>query len=151
MEIKPLKGNTDIDSIVELGKVMFYESRFARLGFDEEKARKYARNMLESGLLVCFGAFFDGKLGGMVVGICGDTLPFTSAVVANEHLLFVTPEHRNSSAATRLGKAFLAETLKLGSKDTTFSNGTGYQPIRVGRMFESWGLSQVGGLYVKEN
>lgn len=136
--------------IAALGQRMFAESRFSRLGFDRGLADGYAQRIVNDRLFIGFGAFEDQELTGMVVGICGPTLPFTAAVVAHEHLLFIAPEHRSPWLAAKLIQAFIAEAKARGARDITFSNGTGYQPERVGKLFEICGLSRVGGLYVLE-
>lgn len=136
--------------IVDIGRRMFDESRFSRLGFDADIALSYARRILSDPMCVGFGIFHAGALIGFITGICGATLPFTSAVVANQHLLYVLPEHRSTWAGPRLIRAFIHETQRRGARDITFSNGTGYEPDRVGKLFEVCGLARVGGLYVLE-
>lgn len=150
MEIKPLKGNVVERQIVALGRRMFEESRFARLGFSDPLATAYARRMLSDPMHISLGLFDGRELAGLAVGACGVVLPFSAAVVAQEHLLYIAPECRSSGGARPLIQAFSEEARGRGARDLMFSNGTGVEPERVGRLFESCGLSRVGGLYVKE-
>lgn len=155
MEIKPLKGNVVERQIVALGRRMFEESRFARLGFSDPLATAYARRMLSDPMHISLGAFHrpemaQAQLVGLAVGVCGVVLPFSAAVVAQEHLLYIAPEFRSGGLARQLIFAFADEARARGARDLMFSNGTGVEPERVGRLFESCGLSRVGGLYVKE-
>ena len=138
------------DQIVELGRRMFAESRFARLGFDADLAEAYAQRMVLDPLSIAFGAYKDDAMVGMVVGMCGASLPFTRSPIANQHLLYIAPEYRRGTVATKLIRAFIAEAKSRGARDITFSNGTGYESYRVGKLFQACGLSQVGGIYVQE-
>lgn len=150
--IRPLAGNTTAERIVELGREMTMESRFARLGYVDEMALAHAHRMLTDPQFIGFGLFADGgALVGFISGACGPFLPWTDAVVAHQHLLFISPAHRAPWQAARLVQAFLAEAAARGSRDDSFSNGTGYEPERVGKLFEICGLSRVGGLYVRES
>lgn len=138
--------------IVELGRRMCAESRFDRLGYDDDLAEGFALRILQDPAMIGLG-YFDtlGNLLGMVVGLCGATLPFSRSVVAHEHLLFIDKPHRAPHAAAKLIYAFLDEARLRGARDITFSNGTGYEPDRVGKLFEICGGTRVGGLYVWEN
>jgi GNAT superfamily N-acetyltransferase len=150
--IRPLVGHATAQQIVDLGREMTMESRFARLGYVDELALAHAQCMLTAPHFIGFGLFSDAfDLVGFISGVCGATLPWTPAVVSHQHLLYITPKHRGPWAAAKLIQAFLDEARARGSVDDTFSNGTGYEPERVGRLFEICGLSHVGGLYVKES
>lgn len=149
--IGPLRGYATVSQIVELGREMAMESRFARLGYDLPKANDHALRMLTDPSFIGFGAFEGAALVGFVSGVCGEYLPFSRAVVSHQQLLYITPAHRGPWLAAKLIQAFLGEASARRSLDDTFSNGTGYEPERVGKLFEICGLSRVGGLYVREN
>lgn len=151
MNLKPLHAAATSEQIVALGREMSMESRFARLGYDGGMAAAHARRMLTDLAYIGFGLFTaDDELVGMVSGACGVHLPFTRAIVAHQQLLYIAPEHRAPWQAAKLIHAFIAEARERGARDITFSNGTGYEPERVGKLFEICGLSRVGGLYVME-
>lgn len=150
MTIHELRVAATHQQISALGQRMFAESRFSRLGFDHGLAEGYAQRILSDPVYISYGSFIGGELVGMVVGICGATLPFSASIVAHEHLLFVAPEHRTPWLAAKLIQAFVTESKRRGARDITFSNGTGYEPDRVGKLFEVCGLARVGGLYVLE-
>lgn len=151
MKLDALSGRATPEQIVALGREMTMESRFARLGYVDELAGAHAHRMLTDPMFIGFGLFADDDLVGFISGVCGQTLPWTRAVVAHQHLLYIQPAHRSPWACARLVQAFLQEASARGSVDATFSNGTGYEPDRVGKLFEICGLSRVGGLYVKES
>lgn len=148
--ILPLRGHATVLQIVDLGREMAMESRFARLGYDLHKAADHATRMLIDPSFIGFGVFESGNLVGFISGVCGEHLPFSRAVVSHQQLLYIQPAHRGPWLAARLIQAFLEEASARRSVDDTFSNGTGYEPERVGKLFEICGLSRVGGLYVRE-
>lgn len=147
--IRPLRGHATPEQIVSLGFEMAMESRFARLGYDADMAAAHALRMLDDAC-IGFGLFDGDALVGMISGTCGAHLPFSRAVVAHQQLLFIAPASRGPWIAAKLIQAFIDEARARGARDITFSNGTGYEPERVGRLFEICGLSRVGGLYVME-
>ena len=149
--ILPLRGNAMPEQIVALGREMTMESRFARLGYVDELATAHAQRMLTEPQFIGFGIFIDAGLVGFISGVCGAFLPWTRAIVAHQHLLFISRAHRAPRLACRLVEMFLEEARARGSLDDSFSNGTGYEPERVGKLFEICGLSRVGGLYVRES
>jgi len=145
-----LLGPADADAFLRLGRAMFEESRYARLGFDAERAFAYAQALLASPTSLAAGAFLGTDLVGLVAGSCGRVLPFTSAMAAAQHLLYVDPAHRDAGAARGLLCGFVEETLSRGARDVTVTNATGVASERAERLFESCGLARVGGIYVKE-
>ena len=148
--IRPLHGHVTPDQIVALGREMTAESRFSRLGYEDDLAAAHARRMLGEPHFIGFGSFNGEVLTGFISGVCGPFLPWTPAVVAHQHLLFVAPHHRAPWIGAKLVHAFISEARARGARDITMSNGTGYEPERVGKLFEICGLSRVGGLYVME-
>lgn len=147
--IKPLHSAT-CEQIVALGREMTMESRFARLGYDDGLAGAHAARMVSLGY-IGFGVFTDdGDLVGFISGVCGAFLPWTPAIVARQHLLYITPAHRAPWLAAKLIQAFVAEAKERGALDIVLENGTGYEPERVGKLFEICGGTRVGGLYAWE-
>jgi GNAT superfamily N-acetyltransferase len=148
--IRSLRAFATSAQVVTLGREMAMESRFARLGYDDERAAAHALRMLTDPAYIGYGVFEGGDLVGFISGTCGRHLPFSDAIVAHQQLLFISPSHRAPFLAARLIQAFIADARARGARDITFSNGTGYEPERVGKLFEICGLSRVGGLYVME-
>lgn len=143
----PLPGHASVSDIILLGERMFKESRFSKLEFSFEKAKRYAFDVLTNPEYISVGAFFKRELVGMILGDCGDVLPFTHDSVATEHLLYVDPGFREVRVAFTLIQQFIAQAKERGAKDIIFSNGTGYEPERVGKLFERCGMTKVGGIY----
>lgn len=151
IEIAPLRGRATVGNVAALGHTMFSESRFAVLGFSVDKAIAYADKIVNDPLFVSIGAFEGESLVGMCVGICGNILPFSCSTVSTQHLFYILQEHRGGKTAYALVNAFIEESAKRGAKDVMFSNGTGYEPEKVDRLYKFCGLSPVGGVYCLEN
>lgn len=148
--IKPLHAGATPEQIVALGREMTMESRYARMGYDDALATEHAMRML-SLYAIGFGVFTeDGELVGFISGTCGAFLPWTRAVVARQQLLYIAPQHRAPWLAAKLIQAFVAEARERGAVDIVLENGTGYEPDRVGKLFEICGGRPVGGLYAWE-
>ena len=151
MTILELRGAASPEQVVSLGLEMAMESRYARLGYDDEMAGGHARRMLSDPAFIGYGCFDDdGSLFGFVSGVCGSFLPFTRAIAARQQLLYIAPNQRSPWLAAKLVQTFIDEAKRRGAVDIMFENGTGYEPDRVGKLFEICGLSRVGGLYVME-
>jgi GNAT superfamily N-acetyltransferase len=146
-----LRVSATAQQILDLGREMTMESRFARLGFDETLARAFAEKILALPAVIGYGLITpEGELVGMIVGTCSAALPWTDAMVAQQTLLYITPRQRSPWQAAKLIETFVEEAKRRGARDITFSNGTGYQPERVGKLFEICGLPRIGGLYALE-
>lgn len=150
IEVRVVKDTELLGEILELGEAMFEESRFSHLDFDVELAYKYGLAWMVGEEYLFIGAFEGGQLVGMIAGECGAVLPFSSSIISNEHIFYVKPEFRGTKAAPKLIRVYVEESLRRGAKDIVFTNGTGYQPEKVGQLFEACGLKQVGGLYILE-
>lgn len=147
LEIKPLQGNVTVEKLMSLAYEMIGESRFSPLGADGDKLFYHVSTILTSAQSLAFGAFDNGVLCGMAIGVCGDVLPFSRAIVATEHYLFLRPAYRGAREGAALIKAFVAEALLRGAKDVILSNGYGGDPDKVGKLFELCGAIRIGGIY----
>lgn len=147
LEIKPLQGNVTPEELLVLARAMIAESRFARLGVDEDKLFYHVSTILTDTHSLAFGAFDNGVLCGMAIGVCGDVLPFSGAIVATEHYLFLSPNYRGSREGAALVHAFVVEARRRGAQDVVLSNGYGGDPDKVGKLFERCGLTRIGGIY----
>ena len=150
MEIIDFREAGHPGQIVALCHRMVAESRVARLGFGDELPAAYAQRAILDPLFIAFGAFDGATMVGMVVGTCGATLPFTSAVVASDHALYVLPAYRGAGLERELISAFITEARARGAREIMFSNWIGYEPEHVSGLLEAHGLSCVGGVHTKE-
>lgn len=147
LEIKPLQGAVTTEELLQVAHLMFSESRFANLGVAEDKLFLHVHDILTNPQWLAFGAFEKGVLCGMVIGLCGAVLPFSSAVVATEHYLYLRQEYRGGKESWALVKAFIAGAKHRGAKDVIFSNGYGGDPTKVERLFEKCGLIRIGSIF----
>lgn len=145
--ISHMAHRTSVAEVTLLGIEMFRESRYSRLGFAVEKANRYAEELLRSEDHIAVGAFDGDQLVGMCVGDFGRVLPFSHAPVAIQHLFYLLPDYRGGNTAELMAKMFIHEARVRGAQDVVFSNGTGYEPEAVGRLFEHCGLRRIGGVY----
>lgn len=150
-EITPLVGEEFHGQLTTLAHEMIEESRFSRLGADGDKLFFHVSNILTNPQSLAFGAFDNGVLCGMAIGVCGDVLPFSAAVVATEHYLFLRKPYRGGKTAYQLVRAFIAGALHRGARDVILSNGYGGDPDKVGKLFELCGCARIGGIYSLEN
>lgn len=151
LEIQPLKGTVTREELIALAELMIGESRFAFLGVDEDRLFFHVDSILTNPESLAFGAFDLGVLCGMAIGVCGKVLPFTSAVVATEHYLYLKPQYRGGKDAWPLIRAFIAEARQRGARDVIFSNGFGGDPTKVEKLFEKCGLVRVGSIFTLEH
>lgn len=147
LEIKPLVGEEFHDQLAVLARKMLEESRFAPLGCDEDRLFFHLSTILTSPQSLAFGAFDNEVLCGMAIGICGAVLPFSAAIVATEHYLFLLPTYRGAREGAALLGAFVEEARRRGAKDIVLSNGYGGDPDKIGKLFERCGAVRIGGIY----
>lgn len=147
LQVLPLVGTATEADLVHLGRAMFLESRFAPLGFDFDKATAMAQRVLSEPGFISFGAYDRNRLEGFCIGELGPLHPFSSALVADEFLLYLSPKFRGDGSAKDLALHFIAEARRRGARDITFSNGTGFDPERVHQFYLNLGLTHIGGVY----
>lgn len=148
-EIRRVEGK-DIGALVVLARRMFDESQKARLGFDEERTLAFLAEIVTSPSSLSLVAVIDGEVVGMLIGACGQLLPCSSAVVAEEHYLYVLPAERGCHHGAVLLHEWIVAAIAKGARDITVTNATGVEPERVESLFTALGFRRLGGMYVME-
>ncbi|HVV59676.1 MAG TPA: GNAT family N-acetyltransferase [Gaiellaceae bacterium] len=90
------------------------------------------------------------EIGGELVGYLGGALgtyPFCDEILAHDLGFYVAPEHRRSSAAARLARAFVAWARHKGAREVQLAVSSGVDVERIGAFYERLGLNKVGGIY----
>ena len=139
----------DMDSILELGHELLDQSASAGIKLDEQKFKRLVAGMM--GLktsLVLVVVDDDDRPQGFLLGLVED-LFYSRARYATDLAVYVRPGFRNY--APGLMKRFIkwaeskprVEQIMLG-----IASGMG-DVARVGKVYESFGLSPVGGIYAK--
>lgn len=140
----------DMDDIVELARELLSQSVYANIKPDEEKFKRLVAGMMGINTgAVLLVVDDEDKPQGFLLGVI-DELFFSRKRQATDLAVYVRDGHRH--LAPQLFKAFIewasskarVEQITLG-----VSSGIG-DPNRVGKMYESLGLAQVGGIFVKK-
>ena len=149
MALKVRQGDVDdIVQLVELGREMHAEApSFSQMDYDPAKLLQLGVMLSEQG-----GMFLAEKDDKEIVGMfLGVIVPhyFGNDLMANDLCLFVKKEHRGSTAAPRLVKAFEQWAWANGVKVLRFGISTGVEAKRTMKLYEKLGYSQNGYLVDK--
>lgn len=139
-------AEADIPYLVELGRRMHFESRYARFDFDPQKYAAVLTHVIPQGLT--FLVEQDGEVTGVFVGVL-DSVFFGRDIVARDLLTYVTPERRGR-AGVGLIREYVRRAKAAGAVDIHIGVSTGLQPARVGRLYERLGFGHIGGGYAME-
>ena len=137
----------DIELLIEMGERMHKEGAYAFLPFDREKVRRFIISYIDDHEIQCgLVAEEGGVVVGMFAGYVTDYF-FCDAKVACDMILYVDREHRGSSAATRLIRAFRDWASERGAREICLGVSTNIHPETTGHFYEKMGLSHSGALY----
>ncbi|WP_158785146.1 GNAT family N-acetyltransferase [Pantoea sp. BAV 3049] len=139
----------DIPALIELGTLMFMESRYASSPFVPEKCAQLARELIDAPA----GCVLVAEEGGKVVGWLGGGIGeqwFSHALQAFEYGVFIAPAHRGSSAAYRLVKTFTDWARDNGASVINMGITTGVHEERTGDLYARLGFTRTGLLYSRE-
>ena len=149
MALKIRQGDVDdIVALVELGREMHEEApAFNKMDYDPKKLLQLGVVLSEQG-----GMFLAEKDDNEIIGMfLGVVMPhyFGSDLMANDLCFFVKKEHRGSTAAPRLIKAFEKWAWANGATALRFGISTGVEAKRTLKLYEKLGFSQDGYLVNK--
>jgi len=140
----------DIPALIELGTRMYLESRYADTSpFDDQKCAELAGHLINAPSGCVLVAEKDGQIVGWMAGGIGEQW-FSRKLMAFEYGLFIAPEHRGSSAAPRMVKAFIGWAKENGAAVVNMGITTGVHEERTGAMYGRLGLQRFGSLYSME-
>jgi len=132
----------DLDDLVKLARSMHEESALTHLPLDVERVHRTVEGAIadEKGVYCVFIARTpSGDAAGWLFGTIGHAW-FTSSLVAHDHALFVLPEFRGSSAASRLLRAFCRWAGKRGAASVNVSQRVGVELERFERFMRREGF-----------
>ena len=150
--VRPIKANSvDREAIHVMGKKIFDESRYAH-------DRKYNREAVDELLnewgrgsnIFCSIAELNGKCIGAMAGFIQECW-FAHGNVAYDFFLYVEPEHRGSSAALRLIRAYEKWARMQNVLEVTLGISTGINTEQTGKFYQRLGYNKVGSTFCKEN
>lgn len=136
----------DIPALVELGRQMHGESRYARYEFNPVKYAGVLRAVIPQGLT------FVAEIGGGIVGVFVGAVEshfFGDSKMSRDLLVYVVPAHRG-----RIGAGLIREYKRrakaIGVLEVYLGISAGILPERTERLYELEGFNRVGGSYVLE-
>ena len=149
MALKIRQGDVDdIVALVELGREMHAEApTFNKMDYDPKKLIQLGIGLSEQG-----GMFLAEKDDNEIIGMfLGVVMPyyFGNNLMANDLCFFVKKEHRGSTAAPRLIKAFEKWAWANGATALRFGISTGVEAKRTLKLYEKLGYSPDGYLVNK--
>ncbi|HEX7011596.1 MAG TPA: GNAT family N-acetyltransferase [Steroidobacteraceae bacterium] len=150
MEIRNATIN-DIDALVELGEMMHAESpRYRTLTYDPVKVAGIAQHLICDPAAQVLVAEQGGQLVGMLAGMVVQHY-FGHDYYATDYVFFVRPEHRGSSAAPRLYRAW-EELLKADgrAKEIALGISTEVDLERTWSFYKRLGFHGSGAIMVKK-
>ncbi|MDP1905910.1 MAG: GNAT family N-acetyltransferase [Pseudomonadota bacterium] len=141
----------DIPAMLELGRGIHAESRFADMPYDEAKLREGLGELIhlqEQAGSHCFlvAESGDARIVGGFIGAL-ETYFFTRATSANSILIWVDPAWRGSSAAMRMIDAFRRWAAQRQASEVCLLVASGVTIKRTDRFFRRLGFVQTGGNY----
>ena len=153
MHLRQLTNMRDVDMCVRLASLMASEGNFATLQFDPDKVRMLGARCLSDPreqTMFLRMAMKNGELIGMMVGYIGD-YHFSPQLIANDIALYVHPDHRGGSAASRLLKQFIEWAQGHEVHEICLGVSVGVNDELVGRLYRKFGFEEVGSIYKRRN
>lgn len=141
--------HTDIDRLIELGRLAHEESEYRVMTFDENKCRSLCEMIIATPSFIGIVAEKDGQIVGCLVAIVSLAY-FSDEKTGGDFLVYVMPEHRGSSAFYRLCQEYVFQARVKGARLIFLRNTTGIMPEKVGEIYERMGFEKVGGIYRME-
>lgn len=138
----------DIPRIVDLGKMLHQESRYAPISFNEEKVATLMRYLIEKDGVV-FVAEVDGEIVGGIAGAITEFW-FSSETQAFDYSFFLAPEARHGMQAVRLMSAFENWARIHGARQIDMGITTDINVDKSARLYTGMGYKECGKLFVKE-
>jgi GNAT superfamily N-acetyltransferase len=147
--VRLAKDEADIAAMIDLGRALHAESRYAAYPYDEARLRQAGQMALAKGNPGAVMAELNGALIGMAVVVAGEHF-FSAAKTATAQLLYVAPAHRGGRAAILLLRALRRWAHEAGALDLHVNNTTAIDAARTDRFLRKMGFRQTGGNYVLE-
>jgi N-acetylglutamate synthase-like GNAT family acetyltransferase len=141
----------DVEHLVELGRQIHAESRFAQMPYAQEKLRGNLRGLLklqDERQTHCFilAENSEGEVIGILIGALEEFF-FSDAKSANSILLWVDPAYRGSPAALRLIGAFHDWARQRRAQEVCILVLSGVSIGKTDRFLRRLGFVQTGGNY----
>jgi GNAT superfamily N-acetyltransferase len=144
-------NDDDLEDLIAMGYDMHQESWFHNLNYDPHKLRLLYESIKAYPARLCaFVAEEGDKKVGMFVGGIAEFY-FGNDKLASDLLLFVTKEHRGSTAAPRLIKAYIAWAKANEARSINLGISTSINVDRTAKLYEKLGFTLDGHLFRMRN
>lgn len=150
MKVKRAETLEEITRMIELGRKMHAESRYAHLPYDEEKLMAYGRDALAKP--DSWGVFFaeqDGVTFAMVVLVKMPYYFCTGRYRATDFFLYVDPSRRGGLAAARCIKAAEEWAKEAGIDEICFGVTADINNEAAERFYSGFGYKPSGRMMYK--
>ncbi len=139
----------DFPAMLAMGENMHNESpRYRVHNFSLSKSIGMLRSMEENQACLMLIAEDDGKPVGMLLGYMSEHT-FCDGLTANELVVYVTPEARGSSAATRLIRRLEEWGKARGVSEVVLGISTEVDADRTAQFYQRLGYGYTGAMLVK--
>jgi GNAT superfamily N-acetyltransferase len=137
--------SADIPALLALGRAMHAESWYGYIEFDEQKIFNVLTQLIDgAGFAEVYEA--GGEVHGGMLGMVSE-MWFCTALIATDLGLFMQPGKRGGIAATRLVNRFVEWAGSKGAVEVSLGISTGIAIKETGKLYETLGLTHVGGIY----
>lgn len=134
----------DIPRLIELGRMMHAESRYAALDYAPQKVDALLQRLIADGFMVV--AQSGERVVGGFAGMISEHW-FSHDLIAADLALFIEPDARGGMTAPRLVRAFRDWARGRGAKLIHAGITTGVHEEETARLYEALGGRKCGELY----
>ena len=132
-----------------MGKNMHAESpRFQPTNYSTQRVWDLLESLQRSGFGVIVVAEEDGERIGMLLGMVTPHF-FGNDLQASELVVYVKPEHRGGTAATRMIRLFEQRAMELGATEIHLGVSTEVNADRTAQLYERMGYARTGHSLMK--
>lgn len=136
----------DIPEIVALGGMMHDESQYRVLEFAPEEVAAMCYKAIDDYSMLAIVAEVDGKIVGMV-GAYMTRYQYGYALVAQDHVVYVHPDHRGSLAFYKMIVNYVTWARQKGAEMVFVAQTTGENQEKIEQLYTRIGFEKVGSLY----
>jgi len=146
--VRPMT-ESDIPILIQMGLRAHLESEYRNMRFSPEKCERLGQAMNSLSNLQCFVVERNEEIIAFLMASVEEGY-FTNEKTASDLLVYVKPEWRGGRAFYMLVFEYIEWAKEQDVKLIFLSNSTGYEPAKVGRLYEHLGFHQVGGIFQME-
>lgn len=146
-----LQDEKDIERLIELGRQMHAESRYADLPFDEDHIRRYCIQSLHEPEKI--GIFIEANVVRVTAAIALFRVPYyfaPSESYASDFMLYVAPDKRGGRGARNCLKRAERWAREHGMREILLGITAGIDDVKAERFYAIHGYRPLGRFMMKE-